>query len=1496
MTRRFFSGIVLFLAFFVAAGQEPVPEKEVKPFPPKVRETFNGFERSLRAEALSLADSVQIVWDNGGFAESQKDTIDGALERLLSGRYQPWPDLGNYLRIILHISGQPDARPLFARWHQALAYSMQTQTPSRTAEFIVRSRKLFLENILFSSGAVTWKVRNSRPSFDFRNNEAIVSISGADLICLAYTDSSVIYQTRGQANLDKNIWIGQGGRFTWQRTLLDKNRVFAELSSFQLDLTKANFEADSVIFYHLDFFETPLHGRIRERVVAEFKPEDANFPVFESYQREHVIRNVFPGIHYYGGFVMQGSRVQGAGIAGDAALIEVYRGDEKIISARSKNFVIRPDRLLSDRASFTLHLGRDSIFQPNLSVRYLNEQRELSAMRDERGLSRAPFFNTYHRLDMYCEALYWKLDSTFMTFQMIRGVGQPREAIFESHDFFSQARYNRAQGIDDVNPLSRLSNFARMVGTPEFYLNEYSRFLRREAAAVKQDLFNLSFQGLILFDEEEGRITITERLYHYLAANARLGDYDVMQIRSTAPVNARLNFETRDLELLGVERIPLSTAKNVVIYPFDGLLTMQANRNMAFDGRVESGLFDFFGKEFFFEYEPFKITMVESDSLSFRVRSFEPDSRGRYELVKVKNVLEGINGELLVDHPSNKSGRQPFPRYPTFSSFNESFVFYDSDQLQNGAYERENTFFKILPFTIDSLDHASTDNIAFGGVFVSNGIFPEFEDFLTVQRDYTLGFSTVTPAGGVPVYNGLASYSGPISMSGQGLVASGRMEYLSSVIEAESVLMLPNEARGAARNFDLAPGGDADYPAIQAENVNITLRPAENNMRISNINEALTFYDGRATFKGDVELTPESLSGTGQLEVQQASIHAGDFVFRQTNLVSQRSDMEVIAPTGRQAFVHRDFSAEVDMENLTGSFKPADVDANITFPAINLLAQGYDYDWDIEKGLIDMRSAERDRLPALGRMTPEQLLDVDFSGYEMVFTDRVKDSLRFFAPTVNLELKDYNLKAEGVPLLRVADAAIFPDQGIINVDAGGVIRRLDNARIIASTSNRHHQFFRASVEIVSSKQYKASGFYNYVDKNRNIREILFETIGVDNQQKTFASASLPDSLEFFLGPQFAFFGKANLKADDRFLNFDGYSKIDVPCSGIASGWFSFSAPINPIDIRIPVEPGMRNPDRREINVAVMLAGDSLHVYPAIFIRRNHHLDRELVSAYGYLIYDDLTGDYLISAAEKLADRNLHHNLLRISTRSCVIQGEGVIDLGVDLGQFKMDNFGTLTHNLQTNLTDLELVMGLDFFFADRIMNTFFASAFVPENPYLNLNSKKFRMYLAHKTNPENAGLLLSEYLSQGSFHRLPSALNQSIMLGDVRLRWNQPTRSFVSHGTIGMVSLGNNQVIKQLNGHMEIRKLRAGDTFTLLFRAFGVGDAGIGREWYYFHMGNDMLSVLSSENEFNEAVRKLKPRQRQLRASSGERPFFFDLAQERRPFDFFHVMRQIRIN
>jgi hypothetical protein len=77
MTRRFFTGFLMLCAVFMAGAQEPFPERELKPFPPKIRETFSALDRSVRSSAEALADSARVVWDIGGFLNRKKTPSKG---------------------------------------------------------------------------------------------------------------------------------------------------------------------------------------------------------------------------------------------------------------------------------------------------------------------------------------------------------------------------------------------------------------------------------------------------------------------------------------------------------------------------------------------------------------------------------------------------------------------------------------------------------------------------------------------------------------------------------------------------------------------------------------------------------------------------------------------------------------------------------------------------------------------------------------------------------------------------------------------------------------------------------------------------------------------------------------------------------------------------------------------------------------------------------------------------------------------------------------------------------------------------------------------------------------------------------------------------------------------------------------------------------------------------------------------------------------------------
>ncbi|MFO7978916.1 MAG: hypothetical protein R6U64_09665 [Bacteroidales bacterium] len=1463
--------------------------------PPTLAALFEPVDDRYLQESLQLKDTLEQIWTLGNLSQARKDTIVQAIEKLQQARFQPWPDIGYYLKVVVASAAghQPDS--LFSRWHQSLAFLLQHQTFHRTLNFMERSAVFLREQVLFESSSVKWTVKGGQWEFNIFDDQPWVVFSHADLTAFAHHDSTAIHHTSGRASLLTEECIGQGGTVTWKRVLLNPDKVFAQLEQYHIDLNVPSFQADSVLFYHLELFEEPLRGKLTERILAEVKPGDSQFPGFVSDEQFHELKEVFPGINYRGGFSMAGAMMLGTGTVDEPAQLDFLKEDSLFITARAGVFSIRQDRIVAERAAVSLYLAKDSIFHQELTLRYNHHQRELTLIRDERGSSRAPFFNTYHQMDMYCQALSWNLDQKEISLRMIDGRQNATEALFESNNYFNIHRYRRLQGIDEIHPLVRLSMFSRQVDTRSFPIADFARFLKRDPDIVKSELLNLSFLGFLSYDVERERVTLREKLFLYLGANAARNDYDVISILSMAPVNGTLDIDSYKLQIYGVDHVTLSNARNVVIHPLDQQVVMYANRDLHFAGRIESGLFNFYGKEFFFDYEDFRINLMDTDSMSFRVRSFEPDSRGRYEFVQVETVLERINGELLVDHPGNKSGRLPYARFPVFNSNNESFVYFDRDKVQQGIYSREDIYFRIVPFTIDSLDHASTDNLAFDGVFHSKGIFPDFNDFLTVQADYSLGFNTDTPEEGFPVYDGLAWYHGPIRMSQEGLTTVGNLHYVGADIKAYKMVMFPDSVSGLAETFIMETIREpVSYPSMEASMPGVLLLKKDNKMLVSTRNEPMLMFDHQASLRGSVELDPQGVTAKGEISLFDATIVADHFTFGAQDFASRESMMGVQSWTSsNNAFVYFGYQAAFDMVNYQARFVPGVSESGISFPSNHLSGKNYNVAWDMKNGSMDLVINDKQRFPLEQNLSAEQWLDVDFSGYHLQFTNNQKQALKFFAPDLAFDMQTNTLHAQGVNLVRVADVAVFPNRQELFVEEGAQIRELTNAVILANATDHFHRFYDAEVDILSLSDYKASGSYDYVDENRKQQTILFHEIQPGQNSATLAQARIAQEQQFMLSPYFAFMGKVELVATNPVLTFDGFSRISAHCPMPEPQWFGFRGPVDPARIYIPVQEPLRSHTGATLTMGIMMAGDSTHIYPGIFTRPGHWSDVKIVSASGYITYDHQAQEYRVSTMEKLANTRRHEDYIRFNTQECIVQGQGNVDLGSDLGQFDMNPYGTVTQDLNSNTVDYDLVLGMDFFFADAAL-AHVQQSFTDKESLepVSLNTPKMVTYLQSKMGEREAFPFVNDISQGNGLRRLPDPLQQTMVLADVKLRWNQATQALLSVGPIGIGHVNKKLVGRYANGFFELRKQRGGDVLTFILTPDETPGQTLGAEWFYFTYSRGVLQTIAGTQQYNQGITEMRQRHRQLRVERGQEPFVFMLATQRRPFDFYdHMMR-----
>ena len=126
------------------------------------------------------------------------------------------------------------------------------------------------------------------------------------------------------------------------------------------------------------------------------------------------------------------------------------------------------------------------------------------------------------------------------------------------------------------------------------------------------------------------------------------------------------------------------------------------------------------------------------------------NEKGELELELLESEITIANGELIIDKNINKSGlwKDKYPEYPIIKSYDNSKVYYDKKDIFNGIYSREDFFFSVDPFEIDSLDLYTRESLSFPGEFYSADILPVFREELKVQDDNLLGFSINIPEEG----------------------------------------------------------------------------------------------------------------------------------------------------------------------------------------------------------------------------------------------------------------------------------------------------------------------------------------------------------------------------------------------------------------------------------------------------------------------------------------------------------------------------------------------------------------------------------------------------------------------------------------------------------------------------------------------------------------------------------------------------------------------------
>lgn len=1393
-------------------------------------------------EGRIIAKRMGDLWEATPLKNEQEQQIIAFANEMLDKKFKASPELKDYFSTINNFITGKHSDKNFDTFFQILE-KLINQKPQRDfTNFLDFANHLFEGNNLYYNPASRWYFADN--SFILQNDSVPVVIANdINIYCAARGDHSTIYKTSGVYFPLKKMWNGKGGNVNWSRSAQDSTQIYAELRKYKINTSISEYKADSVIFYDKNLFTKPLNGFFEEKLTPNYKPENATYPKFTSYQTEFFIKDIFKKIDYRGGFSMEGNKLVGLGQKGKNASLEIYLGDTLAMRASSKAFSIYPDRIISYNTRVSIFLGKkDSVYHPEAEFKFLAQERKISLLRKENGVGHTPFYDSFHHISLEADAIYWNINEPTMEIGMVERQTE-REAFFESTNYFREFKYRKVQGVQDYNPLALLKSLVEKAKSNTFPAKNYADALNLREVDVKNQLRELVEGGFILFDEDKNIITVKERAINWVKNSAGTLDYDILKLTSLMPNNksATLNLRNLNLEIRGVDQIFLSDSQSVYIAPSERTINMKGNRNMTFGGRVHAGTLDFFGKGFSFDYENFKIALLNIDSLTIKVLGGE-DARGRKQLIRVQTVLQNINGDLYIDDKNNKSGLKDFSQYPLFDSKKESFVYYDYPFIQRGLYHRDVFYFRVVPFKIDSLDNlTSTQGLAFPGVLYSGDIFPPFEETLVLQPDTTLGFVSKTPPGGYPIYRGKGRYNDVIRLSQKGLYGTGKLDYLTSTTYSDNYLFFIDSMQAPVKTYDIRKENykNTAYPQLRSKESYMRWIPYIDSMFVyqRNKEEPMRMYDHHAILEGDIVYTPLDLTGRGLTRIKEANLFSNYFEFGQNSFKADTSRFLIFNPDSTKVSIScENANSKIDFSRRQGNFKTNAKGPNIRFPQNEYVSSLRELTWYFDKKYVDI-------IPGA---------ESDYADNYFLSTRKKQDSLQFYAEKARYSLQPSRIDINGVPSILVADAEIFPDSNHVVILPEAVMKTLQKAKITANTKTKLHNLYDAKLDILGRRNYTGEASYDYKNKSGELQTIRFNTVKVDTAYRTRGISALADT-NFRLNPRIFFKGDVVLKAEDRYFNYKGFARIEQYSNVLKTDYFSFEGEVNP-DSSLTEILDPRNQRGDRLFIGLHIANSSGTAYGTFISKKTEPNDLDIFKINGVLLFDEKQREFRMGQKEKLFGNSVRGDYYVFNEVQETIYGEGKFNLGVDFGEgLKYDFRGSATDKLLDEKLSFDAVSTFDFKFLDKALSIMTedlikssGEAAVPRN-----DRPMFIKALTELLDNKAGQKAINDIQLYGTFNKnkLPKDLEHTLSFSEINMYWDKDTRSFRSKGPVGILAINDKLINKQFKCYMTFVRKRNADSWNLYIEANP-------STWYFLSYSKGLMEGLSSNQEFNQLLQE----------------------------------------
>lgn len=1350
--------------------------------------------------------------------------------------------------------------------HRFLSYTIKKfpNRPNGLEKYLKQCRDIFADQVLGEKGIMKWIAQDA--AFHFPTDTAfLLEVPSCSLILQSPKDQSVIHDTKGVYSMRDNTWTGKGGRVDWSRFEIPSDIVYGIVHDYRVSLNASSYSIERIDFYNKNYFDHSFPCTFEDAVTNSAPTEKTMYPKAVALDDNTGSASLFEDCKFIGGFGMVGNSINIFGSQQHPAQFVFTQKDRIVLRLRSKRFMLSNNNLVSNQTQGCIYLydsitgWMDSIYHNDLGFRYDQNKDMVLLYRKDNGVGTGPFHDTYHAFDIFLEAIYWHRNTNLMDFRRLEGTSGVSEGYISSVNYFRKADYLKIQALDMKHPMENIHKFIKIYGNDDntFNINDLSTYLKYPIPQVTSLILNLQAEGYLEFDKETQVVTVLNRFYDVLESDHENFDFDVIKFYTRATnrqPNARLVLGHNDMLVYGIydpqsemstPSITLSDFKHVVILPDNGRIMLKKNRNFNFSGCIMAGMYEFFTKDCFFDYESFAIQMVQVDSLRLYARF---DGR----VYPVEGTLERLTGVLQIDESNNKSSVKQTPTFPKFECSGYAYKFYrhinggvfDLDLPNDSVLEKvlEGKFYyRLDPFMAQNLDNLDSKDISFKGKLVSGGIFPDIVQPLVVMQDHSLGFKHVIGDGNQSSYamfGGQGGFHHEIYLSNEGFFGNGALDVSTSRYEAPHFDFYLDSVTAAVKSFTMRESLSGQrFPKAHCGPLDLRWDLTVPQLVTTTDDEAICLYDS-IFFRGKTMLTKDGFLGSGVLTFGLTRFDSKYFDFDARSFVADSSDFVLYDQDGStKAFLAENYRSRMNLETKKMRYEYLDSESNLDFPLNKFYCSLQEAEWDMRKNSVHLFSNASVATSKFVSLLPEH------------------DSLQFHCTNADYDMNDYIIHAHEVEVVQVADALIHPKNANLDILRNAEIVPLRHAVIEADSSNQYHTFKDASVTIHSRHSYEASAYKDYRDMRGVATPVYYKKIAPE-EGVTTAYAVLSDSADFRLSPYFGFKGKVTSVASRPYDLFDGDFRMTQSCVE-DTVWFASSVVINPDSIAVPIDMDIVHGKRQGICNGLYYENGSKGGYKVQLLNPNGPETVPVTMRNGILRYQ------VDKASYTLVDETREDQNMVLSDR-CITTMHGTSDLGFDLGLVNFTCYGDYTQFPNDSVTIEMLNMLKVPVFDDQTLKDMAEVYLAVEGEGMDLSQTEYLNLVRYEQGEEAATALRQEMELSGYPEITSKSLyNQTLVIPSLHMVWNPTLRAFVSVGKIGLGSLGRNVVNKYVDGYVMFDK-RLG-IITYLFQN------DMFMTYLSYNCGDGQMQVHATWGTVNSRLSDMKEKSRS--AKSGQTRF-----------------------